>query len=131
MTLHAFDRQNRNLALAVRRGLLERCPNCGKGAMFGAYLKVNARCPACGEELSHQRADDAPSWFTLLIVCLIVGAGVLFSDDLWPKMPLLVASLLWLAVTVIATLLILPRMKGAVVGYQWAARMHGFGSRKG
>ena len=44
--------------------------------MFAAYLKVNARCPACGEELSHQRADDAPSWLTLLIVCVAVGAGV-------------------------------------------------------
>ena len=45
-------------------------------------------------------------------------------------MPLLLASLLWIAVTVVASLLILPRMKGAVVGYQWATRMHGFGGRK-
>jgi hypothetical protein len=29
-------------------------------------------------------------------------------------------------VTVVASLLILPRVKGAVVGFQWALRMHGF-----
>ena len=94
--------------------------------MFRAYLKINPRCPACGEDLSLERADDAPSWLTLLIVCFLVGAGALISEDTWPDMPLLAAAVLWLAVAVIASLTILPRMKGAVVGYQWATRMHGF-----
>jgi uncharacterized protein (DUF983 family) len=31
-------------------------------------------------------------------------------------------------VTAVASLLVLPRFKGAVVGYQWALRMHGFGT---
>ena len=132
MTPPAQNRRNRNVALAIRRGLMGRCPNCGGGAMFRAYLKVNPRCPVCGEDLSLERADDAPSWLTLLIVCFLVGAGVLVSEDSWPDMPLLAAALLWLAVTVIASLMILPRMKGAVVGYQWATRMHGFsGGRAG
>ena len=54
-----------------------KCPACGKGAMFNAYLKVNDRCPACGEELHHHRADDAPPYFTMLIVGHIVVALVL------------------------------------------------------
>ena len=126
MTPPAADRPTRNVFLAMRRGLIGRCPNCGGGAMFGSYLTVNPRCPVCGEDLSFERADDAPSWLTLLIVCVLVGAGVLISEDAWPDMPLLLAAVLWLAVTVVASLLILPRMKGAVVGYQWATRMHGF-----
>lgn len=129
MTPPASDRPNRNVALAVRRGLIGRCPNCGGGAMFSSYLKVNPRCPVCGEDLSFERTEDAPSWLTLLIVCFLVGAGVLISEDSWPDMPLLLAAVLWLAATVIASLLILPRMKGAVVGYQWATRMHGFSGR--
>jgi uncharacterized protein (DUF983 family) len=115
----------RDLTLALWRGLLGRCPKCGKGAMFRAYLRVNPRCPVCYEDLSPQRADDAPAYLTLLIVCHVVGAGVLLSD---PRAPLIVAVSFWLAVTVLMSLLILPRMKGAVVGYQWALRMHGFGS---
>jgi uncharacterized protein (DUF983 family) len=31
----------------------------------------------------------------------------------------------------VASLLILPRIKGAIVGQQWALCMHGFGSRLG
>ena len=125
MTPPAPDRHNRNLALAVRRGLVGRCPHCGKGAMFRAYLEVNPSCPVRGEDLSFERADDAPSWLTLVIVSVLVGAGVLFSEALWPQSPLILAIVLWLAVTLAASLMILPRMKGAVIGYQWATRMHG------
>ena len=121
---------SRDLALAVGRGFIGRCPSCGRGAMFHAYLSVNPRCPACGEDLSAQRADDAPAFVALLVVCLVGGGGVLLSEDAWPQMPLLAVAILWLAVTAIATLLLLPRIKGAVVGYQWALRMHGFGAAR-
>jgi uncharacterized protein (DUF983 family) len=118
----------RDLTLALWRGLLGRCPNCGKGAMFRAYLRVTPRCPVCHEDLSPQRADDAPAYLTLLIVCHVVGAGVLFSDNILPKAPLIIAISFWLAATAAMSVLILPRMKGVVVGYQWALRMHGFAS---
>jgi uncharacterized protein (DUF983 family) len=118
----------RDFTLAVWRGFLGRCPKCGKGAMFGAYLRVNPRCPVCHEDLSPQRADDAPAYMTLLIVCHVIGAGVLVSDDILPRAPLIVVVSFWLAATALMSLLILPRMKGVVVGYQWALGMHGFGS---
>ena len=81
----------------------------------------------CGEDLSHARADDAPAYLTMLVVCHVVGGGVLFSEETWPETPLLLTALFWLTVTIVASLLILPRMKGAVVGQQWALCMHGFG----
>jgi len=117
----------RNLAVAVGRGFLGRCPNCGKGAMFRAYLSVNPRCPVCREDLSGERADDAPAFLTLLVACFVGGAGVLLSDDASSQMPLLAVAVIWLAVTAVVGLMVLPRIKGAVVGYQWALRMHGFG----
>jgi uncharacterized protein (DUF983 family) len=116
----------RDLALSLWRGFLGRCPNCGKGAMFRAYLRVTPRCLVCHEDLSPQRADDAPAYLTLLIVCHVVGAGVLLSDNILPQAPLIVTISFWLVATALMSLLILPRMKGAVVGYQWALRMHGF-----
>ena len=117
---------DRNLAVAMGRGLLGRCPNCGKGAMFSAYLSVNPRCPVCDEDLSGERADDAPAFLTLLVGCLVGCAGVLLSDESSPQTSLLAVALFWLVVTAVASLLVLPRFKGAVVGYQWALRMHGF-----
>ena len=48
-----------------------------------------------------------------------------------PQMPLLLVALFWLTVTTAVSLLLLPRMKGAVVGQQWALFMHGFGGDTG
>jgi uncharacterized protein (DUF983 family) len=120
-------RPARSLGEAIRRGFAGRCPACGRGPLFHGYLKLNGACRVCGEDLSHARADDAPAYLTMLVVCHIVGAGVLFSDEVFPQMALMTAALFWLMVTAVTSLLILPRMKGAVVGQQWALRMHGFG----
>jgi uncharacterized protein (DUF983 family) len=125
------DLKERNVAAAVGRGLIGRCPNCGRGAMFRAYLSVNPRCPACGEDLSGHRADDAPAFLTLLVACFVGGLGVLLSDDASSQMPLLAVAAFWLVATAVVGLLVLPRLKGAVVGYQWALRLHGFGGPRG
>jgi uncharacterized protein (DUF983 family) len=123
----ASGSSQRNLGLAVRRGFMERCPNCGKGRLFRAYLKVVDACPVCAEDLSHQRADDAPPYITMLIVGHVVVAGVLAAEDVWPNSSLWLDAFVWLWATFVLSLLLLPRVKGALVGYQWALRMHGFG----
>jgi uncharacterized protein (DUF983 family) len=111
---------------AIWRGAALKCPACGKGHLFTSYLKVAPTCPSCGEALHHHRADDAPPYFTIMIVGHIVIAGVLgveqaFAPDYW------VHLVLWLPLTLALSLLILPRVKGALIGLQWAYRMHGFG----
>ena len=121
-------RRDRSLGTAILRGLMGRCPNCGRGRLFRSYLKVVNTCEICGEEFSGHRADDAPAYVTLLIVAHVVGAGILLSDEIWPHSSLLWVAVFWVAVTVVASLLILPRAKGAVVGQQWALCMHGFGT---
>jgi uncharacterized protein (DUF983 family) len=68
---------------------------------------------------------------TLLIVAHAVGAGILLSDEIWPHSSMLWVILIWLAATVLASLIILPRAKGAIVGQQWALGLHGFGSHIG
>lgn len=117
----------RELGSALWRGLIGRCPNCGEGHMFRAYLKVVDSCPVCREDLSQQRADDAPPYLTMLIVGHVVVAGVLAADEIWPNSPLWLSFIVWIWVTFVLSLLLLPRVKGALVGYQWALRMHGFG----
>jgi uncharacterized protein (DUF983 family) len=37
---------------------------------------------------------------------------------------------LWLPLVVVLSLTLLPAVKGAIVGLQWALRMHGFELRK-
>jgi len=124
----ADDRAGRrDLSTALRRGLLGRCPHCGEGRLFRAYLKVVDRCEVCGEPFHHQRADDAPPYITMLIVGHIVVAGVVAAEEAWPTSSMFLGALVWMCLTLVLSLLILPRVKGALVGYQWALRMHGFG----
>ena len=118
----------RNVMQAVRRGAAQRCPACGKGKLYGKYLKVADNCPACGEELHHHRADDAPPYFTILIAGHFIVAGVMMVEDYFhPEYWLHIA--IWFPLTIGLCLWILPRVKGALVGLQWALRMHGFGGR--
>ncbi len=116
----------RNVKQALRRGFGSHCPACGKGHVFRAYMKVAERCNACGEDLSHQQSDDAPPYFTIVIVGHIIVPLVLLVEKLWHP-DLWVHFLLWTPLTLGLTLLLMPRVKGAVVGFQWANRMHGFG----
>src|SRR6185312_4475112 len=103
---------------SILRGLAQRCPACGQGAIFRAYLKVSDRCPQCGEELHHHRADDAPPYFTIIVVGHIVVGGVLAMEQgLAPAS--WVQAVVWLPLTVLLSVLILPRVKGALVGLQW------------
>ncbi|NRP13564.1 hypothetical protein XMM379_001755 [Aliiroseovarius sp. xm-m-379] len=111
---------------AVAKGLRLRCPKCGKGKLLHSYLKVNDQCAECGEELFHQRADDGPAYLTILIVGHILGFALHFIYTQFKPEPLFFA--LWLsAIAVVSSLLLLPRMKGLMVAYQWSQRMHGFG----
>jgi uncharacterized protein (DUF983 family) len=110
---------------AMLRGMLGRCPACGKGSLFHRYLKVADHCPECAEALHHHRADDAPPYFTIVIVGHIV-VGLVLAIEMAYRPPLWVHAAIWLPLTVILALLILPLVKGTLVGLQWALLMHGF-----
>lgn len=110
---------------AIRRGLKCRCPNCGTGKLFSSYLKVTPTCAACGEDLSHHRADDLPPYITIVLVGHIIVPLILFVEERWPLGTTL-NLLIWLPITLVLTLLLLQPVKGGVVGLQWALRMHGF-----
>jgi uncharacterized protein (DUF983 family) len=121
------DNRPRDVMTAVTKGLKLKCPNCGEGKLFRAYLKVADTCPACGEELHHNRTDDAPPWAVMLIVCHIVVGGVLVMEKAWEP-SLLTQLAIWFPVTIAMCLALLPVVKGGFVGLQWALRMHGFGN---
>lgn len=109
----------------MRRGARRVCPSCGNDSLFRRYLKVTDTCGSCGEELHHHRADDAPPYFTIFIVGHLVVPLALWVERLWaPEIWVHVA--LWLPLVVVTTLLLLPVVKGVIVGLQWALYMHGF-----
>ena len=113
---------------ALRRGWSMRCPSCGTGRLFASFLKVAPQCSVCDTELHHHRADDAPPYFTIFIVGHIVVPGALMLER-WQQPETWVHWLIWIPLTLALSVLLLPRVKGALVGLQWALRMHGFAER--
>lgn len=110
---------------ALLRGWRRTCPRCGKGPLFTGRLAVAPQCEACGLDLSVQRTDDGPAYLTIVIVGHIVVPLMVPLYRLWNLHPAVMAS--GLSVLAIAlSLYLLPRLKGAMIGLQWAKRLHGF-----
>src|SRR5580698_428315 len=74
--------EKRSFLTGMKRGAAMRCPNCGKGALYRKYLKVQA-CPTCGNDNTVYPADDAPPYFTILIVGHLVVAPALCFSFIW------------------------------------------------
>jgi uncharacterized protein (DUF983 family) len=83
-------------------------------------------CPSCNEDLSPQRADDFPPYIVITFVGHIVVAGIVLSERL-TDWSMTTQMLIWPSLTLILALLFLQPIKGAVIGLQWALRLHGFG----
>lgn len=110
---------------AMGRGLHCRCPKCNEGRIFRSFLKVNPACEACGERFDGHRADDMPPYITIMIVGHIIVAANLFFERT-AEWPMWWHMALWPTLTIIMTLAIMQPVKGALIAYQWALRMHGF-----
>jgi uncharacterized protein (DUF983 family) len=118
--------QQRDLRQSILRGLSCRCPACNTGGLFRSFARVRDHCDHCQEALHHHRADDLPAYLVILIVGHVVvgafmGIEAAVTLDMWTHLAI------WVPVTILASLAMLPPVKGAVVGLQWALRMHGFG----
>ena len=118
----------RPMMQALGRGFLCRGPHCGKGRLFANFLKVADNCDVCGEEYHHHRADDLPAYLVIfvvghLVVGAFMGAERLFDLSTWQHLAI------WAPLTLIACVGLLQPTKGAVVGLQWALRMHGFSGK--
>ena len=105
----------------MKRGLRLRCPECGDGRLYRAYLKVQCPCVACGHDNLQYPADDAPPYFTIFLVGHLVIAPMLFFNFVW-TWPLWLVLCTTLPMLLILSLIVLPLVKGAAIGAMWAMR---------
>jgi uncharacterized protein (DUF983 family) len=124
-TRDSASAEKRDVWTAMKRGFRGRCPRCGEGKLFRAFLKVDNNCSVCNLDFTPHRADDLPAYLVIVIVGhLLVPVILLIETDYSP--PVWLQMSIYLPFTVVASLLLLQPVKGAVVGMQWALRMHGF-----
>lgn len=117
--------EKRDVWTALKRGFRGRCPRCGQGKLFRAFLKVDDHCSVCELDFTPHRADDLPAYLVIVIVGhIMVPLALMIETNYSPPVSLQLA--VYLPSTLILSLLLLQPVKGAVVGVQWALRMHGF-----
>lgn len=126
VSLDTSESDARPMWPSLLRGWRCRCPRCGQGALLKSYLKVSKSCPVCKLDYSHHRADDGPAYLTILIVGHLMAPLLLIVFETWRPDPLVLFTIF--AVGCVAlSLYLLPRLKGAIVAFQWARQMGGFG----
>src|ERR1700692_4530324 len=116
--------EKRDVWTALKRGVRGRCPRCGEGKLFRAFLKVDDHCKVCNLDFTPHRADDLPAYLVIVIVGHLVVAAALWIEPVYSP-PVWLQLSISLPLTLILSLVLLQPVKGAVVGLQWALRMHG------
>ncbi len=110
---------------ATLRGFRRTCPRCGKGHLFDGYLSAAKACSVCGLDLRRQRTDDGPAYLTIVIVGHVLVPLLVPAYNLLAWHPAVTATVFSVFAVVLSPLL-LPRLKGALIGFQWAKHMNGF-----
>src|SRR6516164_8349135 len=90
----------RELWSSLWRGFRGRCPRCGEGKLFRAFLKVDNRCSVCGLDFTPHRADDLPAYLVIIIVGhIVVPTALLIETDYSPAVGLQLAIYLPLLIS--------------------------------
>lgn len=116
----------RHTGEAMWKGFRCRCPACGDSRLFQAYLKPVEACERCGEDMSGQRSDDLPPYITIFTVGHVLVPLILWAESSQTSWPIWLHMLIWLPLATLLTFGLMQPVKGAVIGMQWGARLHGF-----
>ena len=103
------------LSVAMWRGARGLCPACGQTRAFAGYLRVVPECHHCGAPLGSMRADDAPPYFTIMIVGHLL-VPLMFWLETSVRPALWVHAAVWLPLSLVLTLALLRPVKGATLG---------------
>ena len=89
------------------------------------FLKPIPRCPQCGQDWTHQQADDFPAYVSILVTGHLMAPLIIaLTRDTELSVTALMAIVLPLAVILMIGLL--QPAKGAIIALQWWFGMHGF-----
>jgi uncharacterized protein (DUF983 family) len=101
-----------------RSGLLCRCPRCGNGRLYSAYLKIAPACTFCHLDYGFADAGDGPAVFVILIAGAFIVSMALFVEINY-RPPYWLHAVLWLPLTITVCLTLLPVFKATLFALQY------------
>jgi len=100
------------------RGLRGKCPRCGNGGLFRAWIKPVDHCASCHYDWSVQQADDFPAYIGIFIVGhLLAPVVILMIGTLGMSAWATLAIILPLAIAMLIAML--QPVKGGVIAMLW------------
>ncbi|HTZ70545.1 MAG TPA: DUF983 domain-containing protein [Acetobacteraceae bacterium] len=109
----------KSIQTGVLRGLARRCPNCGKGRLLRGYLTVRSPCEVCGNDNANYPSDDLPPYLTVFLAGHVLIGLIVWTDSAYGP-PLWLETAIYLPLTAVLCLALLPFLKGATIGICWA-----------
>lgn len=99
-------------------GLVGRCPRCGQGKLFSAFLTVAPGCEVCGLSYAFADAGDGPAFFVSMIAgAVITGLALLVEVAYEP--PVWVDVVLFVPLTLVLCIGPLRPLKGLLIAQQY------------
>ncbi len=103
----------------LKRGLLLRCPVCGKGHIFRSLFKMYERCPVCNFYFEREEGYFSSSMAINLIISELLITAVVVPLAAIPSIPLVPLLVFGAPMTIILPLLLYHHSRGL-----WLAMDH-------
>jgi len=100
-----------------------KCPRCRKGGLYASSWSSTLResCPECGLTFSHSDSADAPAFFLIFGLGLVLVPLALIVEFMF-SLPLWVHGVLWTGLALVLTLWMLRPLKAAMIALQFRHR---------
>lgn len=98
------------------------CPRCGQGALFSRVLVLRDECPACGLDFAEMDVGDAMA-VPLIIVVGALAVGAAFWVEFRFNPPLWVHVVLWPALVIPLTVLLMRPAKAFLIAQQYRTQI--------
>jgi uncharacterized protein (DUF983 family) len=104
--------------------LLGRCPRCGRGRLFSGLLDIRDTCPVCRLDFRAHDAGDGPAVAGIFVVGALVVIAALMVDVKYQP-PVWLHALLWPALVIPLSILVMRLAKATLVALQYRHRRGG------
>lgn len=107
-----------SLGQTISRGILGRCPRCGKAPLFAGFLDNAGSCANCGLDYTFIDSGDGPAVFVILLVGMLILGTAVIVEFAWHP-PLWLHAMIWVPLVLGLSIGLLRPLKGILIALQY------------